>query len=268
MKPLVGTLLGFVGGVAVGGIATYFGMKAKFEKHANDVIREYREYSNDRIQKAQSELNKIIASDKFDEEEYKKKVASEPEFEDYTSYAHNSASNSDIGASRGISGPLKGISVDSAKAIKADMDALSRDVHDCDFDEHMAEREVPEEDISEYEEALEFDRQMHEEALAEGSSDFPRTISASEMLNQKQWYSKVTLTYYAGDDVLADDQDEPIEDPKDIIGEHFKEFFGMSENDPDVIHVRNDDTESDYEVVRVDTSYSDRYPSESVSISD
>ena len=84
MKPLVGTLLGFVGGVAVGGIATYFGMKAKFEKHTNDVIREYREYSNGRIQKVQSELNKIIASDKFDEEEYKKKVASEPEFEDYT----------------------------------------------------------------------------------------------------------------------------------------------------------------------------------------
>lgn len=268
MKPLVGTLLGFAGGVAVGGIATYFGMKAKFEKHANDVIREYREYSNGRIQKAQSELNKIIASDKFDEEEYKKKVASEPEFEDYTSYAHNSASNSDIGASRGISGPLKGISVDSAKAIKADMDALSRDVHDCDFDEHMAEREVPEEDISEYDEALAFDKQMCEEALAEGYSDFPRMISASEMLNQKQWYSKVTLTYYAGDDVLVDDQDEPLEDPKDIIGEHFKEFFGMSENDPDVIHVRNDDTESDYEVVRVDTSYSDRYPSESVSISD
>lgn len=268
MKPLVGTLLGFVGGVAVGGIATYFGMKAKFEKHANDVIREYREYSNGRIQKAQSELNKIIASDKFDEEEYKKKVASEPEFEDYTSYAHNSASNSDIEASRGISGPLKGISVDSAKAIKADMDSLSRDVHDCDFDEHMAEREVPEEDISEYDEALEFDKQMHEEALAEGSSDFPRTISASEMLNQKQWYSKVTLTYYAGDDVLADDQDEPIEDPKDIIGEHFKEFFGMNEDEPDIIYVRNDDRESDYEVAKVETSYDDRYPTESVSISD
>lgn len=268
MKPLVGTLLGFVGGVAVGGIATYFGMKAKFEKHTNDVIREYREYSNGRIQKAQSELNKIIASDKFDEEEYKKKVASEPEFEDYTSYAHNSASNSDIKASRGISGPLKGISVDSAKAIKADMDALSRDVHDCDFDEHMAEREVPEEDISEYEEALEFDKQMHEQVRSKGYSEFPRIISASEMLNQYQWYQKLTLTYYAGDDVLTDGLDEPIEDPKDIIGEHFKEFFGMSENDPDVIHVRNDDTESDYEVVRVDTSYSDRYPTESVSISD
>lgn len=257
MKPLVGTLLGFVGGVAVGGIATYFGMKAKFEKHANDVIREYREYSNGRIQKAQNELNKIIASDKFDEEEYKKKVASEPEFEDYTSYAHNSASNSDNGSSRGISGPLKGISVDSAKAIKADMDALSQDVHDCDFDEHMAEREAPEEDISEY-----------EEALAEGYFDFPRMISASEMLNQKQWYSKVTLTYYAGDDVLVDDQDEPLEDPMDIIGEHFKEFFGMNEDEPDIIYVRNDDRESDYEVAKVETSYGDRYPSESVSISD
>lgn len=260
MKPLVGTLLGFVGGVAVGGIATYFGMKAKFEKHANDVIREYREYSNGRIQKAQSELNKIIASDKFDEEEYKKKVVSEPEFENYTSYAHNSASNSDIEASRVISGALKGI--------KADMDALSRDVHDCDFDEHMAEREAPEEDISEYDEALEFNKQMCEKALAEGYSDFPRMISASEMLNQKQWYSKVTLTYYAGDDVLADDQDEPLEDPEDIIGEHFKEFFGMNEDEPDIIYVRNDDRESDYEVAKVETSYGDRYPTESVSISD
>lgn len=268
MKPLAGTLLGFVGGVAVGSIATYFGMKAKFEKHANDVIREYREYSNDRIQKAQSELNKVIASDKFDEEEYKKKVTSEPEFEDYTSYSHNNTSDGDIEASRGISEALKGISVDSAKAIKADMDALSRDVHDCDFDEHMAERESPEEDISEYEEALEFDKQMHEEALAEGSSDFPRTISNSEMLNQKQWYSKVTLTYYAGDDVLADDQDEPIEDPKDIIGEHFKEFFGMNDDEPDIIYVRNDNQESDYEVAKVETSYGDRYPSENVSISD
>lgn len=268
MKPLVGAFLGFVGGVAVGGIATYFGMKAKFEKHANDVIREYREYSNGRIHKVQSELNKIISSDKFDEEEYNKKVASEPEFEDYTSYAHNAASNSDIEASRGISGPLKGISVDSAKAIKADMDALSRDVHDCDFDEHMAEREAPEEDISEYEDAFEFDKRMHEEAMDTGYSDFPRTISASEMLNQKQWYSKVTLTYYAGDDVLADDQDEPIEDPMDIIGEHFKELFGMNEDEPDIIYVRNDDRESDYEVVQLDTSYGDRYPTESVSISD
>lgn len=268
MKPLVGALLGFVGGMAVGGIATYFGMKAKFEKHANDVIREYREYSNGRIQKAQNELNKIIASDKFDEEEYKKKVASEPEFEDYTSYAHDNTSEDNNGPSRGISEPLKGISVDSAKAIKADMDALSRDVHDCDFDEHMAEREAPEEDISEYEEALAFNKQMCEEALAEGYSDFPRMISASEMLNQKQWYSKVTLTYYAGDDVLADDQDEPLEDPMDIIGEHFKEFFGMNEDEPDIIYVRNDDRESDYEVAKVETSYGDRYPTESVSISD
>ena len=268
MKPLVGALLGFVGGVAVGGIATYFGMKAKFEKHANDVIREYRDYSNDRIQELQSELDKILASDNFDEKEYNKKAASEAEFDDYTSYSDNNTSDGDIGPSRGISGPLKGISDDSAKAIKADMDALSRDVHDCDFDEHMAEREAPEEDISEYEDALAFDKLMHEQSMDEGYSDFPRTISASEMLNQNQWYSKVTLTYYAGDDVLTDDQDEPIEDPMDIIGEHFKELFGMNEDEPDIIYVRNDDTESDYEVVRVDASYGDRYPAESVSISD
>ena len=267
MRKTIGIFLGFVGGAAVGGIATYFGMKEKFEKHTNDIIREYREYSNNRIQKAQNELDKMIASDKFDEEEYKK-VASEPEFEDYTSYSTSYTDDNDTKPSTGISEALKGISIDSAKAIKEDMEALSRDVHDRDFDEHMAEREAPEEDISEYEDALEFDKRMHEEAMCAGYSVFPRTISASEMINQNQWYSKVTLTYYAGDDILADDQDEPIEDPMDIIGEHFKEFFGMNEDEPDIIYVRNDDRESDYEVAKVETSYKDRYPKENVSISD
>jgi hypothetical protein len=268
MKPLVGALLGFVGGVAVGGIATYFGMKAKFEKHANDVIREYREYSNGRIQKVQSELNKIIDSDKFDEEEYNKKVASEPEFEDYTSYSTSDMDDNDTKPSTGISEALKGISVDSAKAIKEDMEALSRDVHDQDFDEHMAERENPEEDISEYDEALAFDKHMHEQAVSEGYSDFPRTISASEMLNQKQWYTKLTFSYYAEDDILADDQDNLVDDPKDLVGEYFTEFFGMNEEDPNVIYIRNDDRETDYEIMKIDESYKDRYPKENVSISD
>lgn len=268
MRKTIGIFLGFVGGAAVGGIATYFGMKEKFEKHANDIIREYREYSNSRIQKAQNELNKMIASDKFDEEEYNKKVASEPEFEDYTSYSTSDMDDNDTKPSTGISEALKGISIDSAKAIKEDMEALSRDVHDRDFDEHMAERENPEEDISEYDEALAFDKHMHEQAMSEGYSDFPRTISASEMLNQKQWYTKLTFSYYAEDNILADDQDNLVDDPKDLVGEHFTEFFGMNEEDLNVIYIRNDDRETDYEIMKIDESYKDRYPKENVSISD
>lgn len=272
MKPWVNTLLGFAGGVAVGCVATYFGMKAKFEKHSNDIIREYREYSNERIQKAQDEVNKLIAQDKFDEEEYNKKVASEPEFEDYTAYARQEDHNGAQTAVNGVSEPLRGISVESARTIKDEMDALSRDVHDQDFDEHMAEREAPEDDepetLSDYEEAIEFNQQMQDQAASEGFSDFPRTISAGEMLNSKQWYSKLTFTYYAADEILADDQDMIVDDYKDIVGEHFADLFGTNEDDPDVVYIRNDERETDYEVIMVKESYKDRYPNESVSISD
>lgn len=261
MKPWVNALLGFAGGVAVGCVVTYFGMKAKFEKHSNDIIREYREYSNKRIQKAQDEVNKLIAQDKIDEEEYNKKVASEPEFEDYTSYA----------GQEGVSEPLTGISVESVRNIKDDMDALSRDVHDHDFDEHMASREIPEEDEPEipdaYEEAVAFDNKMHEQAEDEGISDFPRTISAGEMLNSKQWYSKLTFTYYSVEKLLADDQEMIVDDPKDIVGEHFVELFGTDEDDPDVVYIRNDERETDYEIIMVNESYKERYPEESISIS-
>lgn len=60
-------------------------------------------------------------------------------------------------------------------------------------------------------------------------------------------YDKISLTYYS-DGILADDQDEIIEDIDDIIGSDSLGHFGEYEDD--AVHVRNDMLKADYEILR------------------
>lgn len=70
-------------------------------------------------------------------------------------------------------------------------------------------------------------------------------------------YETITLTYYQGDDVLADDADEPILDVEDVVGIDSFDHFGENEDDPDVVYVRNDAMKVDYEICRNADSYAE-----------
>ena len=65
-------------------------------------------------------------------------------------------------------------------------------------------------------------------------------------------YTVVSLTYYA-DDVLTDENDEPIEDIDDVVGLDSLNHIGDYE--PDAIHVRNDKYKTDYEILRSQMTY-------------
>ena len=67
-------------------------------------------------------------------------------------------------------------------------------------------------------------------------------------------YDTESFTYYA-DDVLANDYDEIIEDRELLIGNYSLSSFGTYEED--IVHVRNDETQTDYEICRVNEKYSD-----------
>ena len=67
-------------------------------------------------------------------------------------------------------------------------------------------------------------------------------------------YDTVSLTYYS-DNVLADDYDEVVEDAELLIGNYSLDSFGTYEED--IVHVRNDETQTDYEICRVNETYSD-----------
>ena len=67
-------------------------------------------------------------------------------------------------------------------------------------------------------------------------------------------FDKITLTYYQ-DGVLADDNDEEIEDPDETVGEESLDHFG--EYEEDIVYVRNERLGIDYEVSRDRRRYAD-----------
>lgn len=67
-------------------------------------------------------------------------------------------------------------------------------------------------------------------------------------------YDTVSLTYYA-DRVLADDNDDVIEDVDDIVGTESLTHFGEYEDDS--VFVRNDRLKCDYEILLDQRNFSD-----------
>lgn len=93
-----------------------------------------------------------------------------------------------------------------------------------------------------------------EEMNEESMTDAPYVISPDEFSTFDD-YTTISLVYYNGDDVLADEENELIEDLANTVGEDFASHFGEYEDDS--VFVRNDRLKCDYEILRDNRSYSD-----------
>lgn len=78
-------------------------------------------------------------------------------------------------------------------------------------------------------------------------------IHADEFHGQEADYDQRMLTYYAGDDLLCDEDEVLIPNYIRTVG--YLEF-GHGSNDPNVVYVRNDVRETDYEILLHSGSYS------------
>lgn len=67
-------------------------------------------------------------------------------------------------------------------------------------------------------------------------------------------YEQVSLTYYS-DGVLADDRNYPVENVDDVVGKDSLTHFGEYEEDS--VFVRNEQLETDYEILLDQRNYSD-----------
>lgn len=63
-------------------------------------------------------------------------------------------------------------------------------------------------------------------------------------------YAKITLTWYPNQQVLLDEDSEPIEDVESYVGFQNLNRFGDESDNADVVFVRNRRLETDFEVVR------------------
>lgn len=87
---------------------------------------------------------------------------------------------------------------------------------------------------------------MKEKEEVEKDVERPYVIAPEETWEQE--YPTITLTYYEGNNVLADDHDKIIGNVDELVGEDFAEHFGEYEDN--CVYVRNDTMGVYYEILR------------------
>lgn len=95
------------------------------------------------------------------------------------------------------------------------------------------------------------------EELRNRTEEAPYVISLTEFQVNEPEYDQVTCTYYAGDDQLVDDREEPVADPDDLVGIDNLLKFGHLSGDPRVVYVQNDAKSLQIEINRSEITYAE-----------
>lgn len=85
----------------------------------------------------------------------------------------------------------------------------------------------------------------------------PYVISIEQFSEENDHYDKSTIYFYEDDETLADENEEIIQDILSVIGGSALSSFGCGSGDREIVYVRNDKMEIDYEVIRLSKSYSE-----------
>lgn len=83
--------------------------------------------------------------------------------------------------------------------------------------------------------------------LGNRSSEMPYIIHVDEFVADEMGFKQDTLTYYEGDDVMCDSMDTPVYNYSSMMGEL---KFGHGSNDKNVVYIRNEKLNMEWEVLR------------------
>lgn len=92
--------------------------------------------------------------------------------------------------------------------------------------------------------------------LMNRTEEAPYVLSKEEFMLNDSDYTQVTLTYYKGDETLADDQDNRIDTPDEVVGLYNLNRFGHWSSDPRIVYIRNDVRDLEAEIILHDDKYS------------
>jgi hypothetical protein len=94
-----------------------------------------------------------------------------------------------------------------------------------------------------------------DEEIATRSTERPYIIHQDEYQANESGYKQEVLTWYAGDEVLTDEQEQPITNADELVDLNHMSRFGHGTDDFNVLFVRNDSISTEYEICRMPTSY-------------
>lgn len=89
--------------------------------------------------------------------------------------------------------------------------------------------------------------------LEHRSPEMPYILHKDEFYNDEMNFTQTTLTFYASDNIMSDEEDQPIYNWEHVTGPL---TFGHGSSDPNVFYVRNEKRRAEYEVLFHTGSYS------------
>lgn len=104
-------------------------------------------------------------------------------------------------------------------------------------------------------EDMDDDAIAQEEALR--SDEEPYIISVEEYMQSENGYRQFTLTYFEGDDTLVDEHEKPVDETAKYVGDNNLKRFGHRSRDRNVLYIRNEKAELEFEVIRSQRSYTE-----------
>lgn len=85
--------------------------------------------------------------------------------------------------------------------------------------------------------------------------EIPYVIHHDEYMENSLDHTQMVLTWYEQDGALADDKDVPIDEIESTVGFDNLERFGSGSRDRNVVYVRNERMEHDFEILRSEGSF-------------
>ena len=87
--------------------------------------------------------------------------------------------------------------------------------------------------------------------------NLPYVIHVDEFRENETGYVQLQLTWYAGDEVLADERDTPVDAVDSVVGlENLASKFGHGSANSDILFIRNEKMNIEAEILRSDGKYS------------
>lgn len=261
-----GILIG-LGGATVGSVVTFFitkkVMEDKMYDKITDAVNEYKEshpvelvrqttvsqLRSTRLKRQQEQQNKLVNEIIENKKKIAKdinndfrEVAPEQQYskEEDINYAHE---DKDLYPREFDMGEGEDEIRDHAEQMEEDFKEATKNDSDYDDDGNIIPEESDEEDLD-----------VEDLTLQNRDNIKPYCISANEF-EEDNGYIKSHVSYYEGDDTLADDDDKVIHHINDAVGDDFINHFGDMSGDASLAYIRNEKYSIDYEVQLVHGSY-------------
>jgi hypothetical protein len=142
------------------------------------------------------------------------------------------------------------VTVDSLSALRPSMVAEDGVIEIEEATEETTEEEIPLVTVVPDEDhAIEWN---WEEELAKRNPTGPYIIHQEEFYANEKNYHQTSLTFYAVDEELVDEDNAPVYNHSSVTGEL---KFGHGSGQNNVVYIRNEELRAEYEVTRLDASY-------------